>query len=122
MDARLKIARMTEGEFSFIEVMHLYNFSGPCLQEEIKKNFPIYVSWKFLIRVPRSAEGRAVPFLFHFFPPFLYSLIHGYFSQSDRSCHSRHIHRFLFPERVMANSARSLESLAMMTPNRVQNA
>jgi len=36
MDARLKIARMTEGEFSFIEAMHLYNFIGPCLEEEIK--------------------------------------------------------------------------------------
>jgi len=83
---------------------------------------PIYASWRFFIRVPRSDKGRTVQLLFHFFLLFLYSLIHGYFSQSDRSCHSRHIHRFLFPERVMANSARSLESLAMMTPNRVQNA
>jgi len=82
----------------------------------------MYVSWKFLIWVPRSDESRTVQLLFHFFPPFLYSLIHGYVYHSDRPWHSHNIHPFLFPEWVMAHSALSLESLAMTKPNRVQNA
>ena len=48
MDARLKIARMREGGFSFIAAIHLYNFIGQCLKEEIQV-LTMYVSWKFLI-------------------------------------------------------------------------
>jgi hypothetical protein len=36
MDPRLKIARMTEGGFSFIEAIHFYHFIGQCLIEEIQ--------------------------------------------------------------------------------------
>ena len=36
MDARLKIARMTEGGFSSIEAIHLYHFIGAWLQEKIQ--------------------------------------------------------------------------------------
>ena len=48
MDPRLKIARMPEGGFSFIAAIHLYNFIGQCLKEEIQV-LTMYVSWKFLI-------------------------------------------------------------------------
>jgi len=48
MDARLQLARMTEGGFSFIAAIHLYNFTGQCLKEEIQV-LTMYVSWKFLI-------------------------------------------------------------------------
>jgi len=120
MDLRLQIERMTEGGF-FIEAIHFYHFIGRCLIENIQL-FTIYVSWKFLLWVPPSEAGRTVQLLFHFLPPFLYSLPYGFFYHSARPCHSHNIHPFIFPEWVLAHSALSLESLAMMKPNRVQNA
>ena len=36
MGPRLKIARVTEGGFSFIEAIHFYHFTGQCLIEEIQ--------------------------------------------------------------------------------------